>query len=68
MLRDGRLNVSRTDVPNHVEEWDIFLATQDFEARGLLVKQGDLVAYLRKERGNELNVSTMFWHLQKLPK
>jgi hypothetical protein len=68
MLRDGRLNVSRTDVPNHVEEWDIFVATGDFEARGLLVKQDDLIAYLRKERGNDLNVSTMFWHLQKLPK
>lgn len=67
MLRNGRLNVSRTDVANHVEEWDIFIATVDFEAMGLAVKQGDVLAYLRKVPGNEWNIATKFWHLQKLP-
>jgi tetratricopeptide (TPR) repeat protein len=67
MLRDGRLSVSRTDVANHIEEWEIFIATSDFLAAGIQIKQGDLVGYMRKERGNELNVATVFWHLQKLP-
>lgn len=67
LIRDGRLNVSRTDVENHVEEWDAFLATTDFDASGLQVKQGDLICFLRKERGNDLNISATFWHLKKLP-
>jgi TPR repeat len=67
MLRDGRLIVSRTDVANHVEEWEMFIAATDFLAAGIQVKQGDLVGYMRKERGNEINVATTFWHLQKLP-
>jgi tetratricopeptide (TPR) repeat protein len=67
MLRDGRLIVSRTDVANHVEEWEMFIAATDFLAAGIQVKQGDLVGYMRKEKGNEINVATTFWHLQKLP-
>lgn len=67
LIRDGRLNVSRTDVSNHIEEWDIFVSTADFEAKGLQVKKGDLIGYLRKERGNDWNIAATFWHLQKLP-
>ena len=67
MLRDGRLNVSRTDVANHIEEWEIFIAESDFLTAGIQIKKGNLVGYLRKERGNEINVAGVFWHLQKLP-
>jgi tetratricopeptide (TPR) repeat protein len=66
LLRDGRLKVSRTDVANHIEEWDLFVATANFQAQGLQVNAGDLIGYLRRERGNELNVATTFWHLQRL--
>lgn len=34
---------------------------------GLAVKQGDVLGYLRKVPGNEWNIATKFWHLQKLP-
>jgi tetratricopeptide (TPR) repeat protein len=67
LIREGRLNVSRTDVSNHIEEWDMFVATADFEAKGLQVRKGDLIGYLRKERGNDWNIAATFWHLQKLP-
>lgn len=67
MIRDGRLSIRRSDVANHVEEWDMFVATADFEARGLQVKQGDLLGYMRKVPGNDWNIASMFWHLQKLP-
>lgn len=67
MLSDGRLNVTRTDVPNHVEEWDMFVVTQPFESRGTQFKHGELLAYMRKTAGNDLGIATMFWHLQKLP-
>ncbi len=67
MIRDGRLNVRRTDVANHVEEWDFYLVKSDFEASGLQVRQGNLIGYQRKLPGNDRNVATMFWHLQKLP-
>ena len=67
LIREGRLNVSRTDVSNHIEEWDMFVATADFEAKGLQVIKGDLIGYLRKERGNDWNIAATFWHLQKLP-
>ncbi len=67
MLSDGRLNVTRSDVPNHIEEWDVFVVTQAFESRGTQFKQGELLAYMRKIAGNDLGIATMFWHLQKLP-
>lgn len=66
LIREGRLNVSRTDVSNHIEEWDVFVATADFEAKGLQVNKGDLIGYLRKEQGNDWNIATTFWHIQKL--
>lgn len=66
MIRDGRLSIRRSDVENHVEEWDMFVATADFEARGLHVKQGELIGYLRKLPGNDWNIASTFWHLQKL--
>ena len=67
MLKDGRLSVSRTDVDNHVEEWDVFIVKDDFEVQGHRFRQGDLVEYLRREKGNEYNAAMMFRHLRRLP-
>lgn len=66
LIDKGRVGISRSDIKNHVEDWDIFLATSDFTAAGLNVKKGDLVGYLRKENGNELNASMAFRHLKRL--
>ena len=65
--RDGRLKIDRTDVPGHVEEWDIFLVEIPFQVANITINAGDLVAYLRRERGNEFNASTIFRHLMRLP-
>lgn len=67
MLRDGRLKVDRTDVPGHVEEWDIFFVENSFQVANMTISYGDLVAFLRRERGNEFNVATTFRHLRRLP-
>ena len=67
MLRGGRLKVDRTDVPGHVEEWDIFVVEAPFQVATMTINSGDLVAYLRRERGNEVNAATTFRHLRKLP-
>lgn len=67
MLRDGMLKITRTDLPNHIEEWEVFTVTRPFEAATVQFSQGDLVAYLRKENGNNFNVATVFQHLKLLP-
>ena len=66
-VRDGRLKIDRTDVPAHLEEWDIFFVEVPFQAGTITINSGDLLAYLRKERGNEFNAATTFRHLKKLP-
>jgi len=45
----------------------MYVAIADFEAKGLQVKKGDLIGYLRKERDDDWNIAATFWHLQKLP-
>jgi len=67
MIADGRFKISRTDIPDHLEEWDIFIITSPHERYGVQFNTGDLVAYLRREKGNDYNVATLFWHLQRLP-
>jgi hypothetical protein len=67
MLRDGRVGVARTDVANHVEEWDLYVVVSPFEASGVQMQAGDLVAYVRRENGNEVNAATQFRHLRRLP-
>jgi hypothetical protein len=67
VLRAGRLGVTRTDVANHVEEWDVFLVTTPFAFDGVVFSAGDLVAYVRKENGNAMGMATQFRHLQRLP-
>jgi hypothetical protein len=67
LIRAGRVKVDRTDVPDQVEEWDIFVVENAFDFASTRFAPGDLVAYRRREKGNELNVATMFRHLQKMP-
>lgn len=63
---NGRLTVTRTDVKNHVEEWDVYIATQTFTALTMEVRAGDLVAYRRKDGDHDDNAATEFRHLQRL--
>ena len=66
-LRDGRLQSNHTGRPASPEEWDIFVVEKPFEFADIKFSAGDLVAYLRRSKGNDLNVSTVFRHLQRLP-
>jgi len=63
---NGRLKVARTDIKDYVEEWDVYTATRSFHALNLAIGAGDLVAYLRRDKDNDLNASTEFRHLQRL--
>ena len=67
MQDKGRIVISRTDVTNHLEEWDVFTVLAPFTHRGVAFKTGDLVAYLRREKGNDFNIASSFRHLQRLP-
>jgi hypothetical protein len=62
----GKLRVTRTDMPDYAEEWDIYLATKGFQALNLEIKAGDLVAYRRGEKGYDASASSEFRHLQRL--
>lgn len=66
LLPNGRVKISRTDVPAHFEEWEVFLVQIPFEFFGVQFTSGDLLAYLRREPGNEINAVTTFRHLQGL--
>ncbi|HVJ23821.1 MAG TPA: hypothetical protein VM756_07785, partial [Burkholderiales bacterium] len=67
MLRDGRVSVARTDVEGHIEEWDVFVVLAPFQVRDLKLQPGELISYMRRESGSELNAATQFLHLQRLP-
>lgn len=66
METDGRLKVSRTDNKDYVEEWDVYVVTRSFQALNMEIKAGDLVAYLRRDKDNDVNAATEFRHLQRL--
>lgn len=63
----GRLVVTRADVPDHVEEWDTYVVTEPFTWDGVAFERGDLLAYLRRARDNEVGASVQFRHLKRLP-
>lgn len=67
MVRNGRLKIDRSDVPDLLEEWDIFFVETPYQAGTITINSGDLLAYRRREKGNDLNVATSFRHLRKLP-
>ena len=66
MPSEGRLKVTRTDGKEQVEEWDVYLATKTFQALNMEIQAGDLIAYLRREKDNDVNAATEFRHLQRL--
>ena len=66
MVTNGRLKVTRTDVKDYIEEWDVYAVTKPFQALNLEIKAGDLIAYLRRTKDNDVNAATEFRHLQRL--
>lgn len=67
LLREGRISVTQADGAGQGEEWDIFAVFAPFEVEGVKFQAGDLVAYGRRGKGNEVNAATQFRHLQRLP-
>lgn len=65
-LPNGRVKISRTDVPAQFEEWEIYTVKTPFEFFSIKFAVGDLVAYLRRHPGNEIGAATTFRHLQQL--
>ena len=63
---DGRMSVNRSDISNHVEEWDVLVVKQSFEQYGVRFAAGDLLMYLRRTAQNTANLSQEFRHLQRL--
>jgi len=67
MTNDGLLKISRSDVQNHLEEWEVFYVKKPFELAKVKFSEGDIVAYLRRENGNDFYAATIFRHLKRLP-
>lgn len=67
LLRPGRISVTRTDVANHIEEWDVFSVVTPFSFNDVQFSAGDLIAYVRRENGNDVGAATQFRHLKRLP-
>ncbi|MFN3737184.1 hypothetical protein [Hydrogenophaga sp.] len=67
MQDGGHLKVTRTDVPDHIEEWEMFVVERGFNVYSVQFEPGDLVAYLRREKGNDVGAATQFRHLRRLP-
>lgn len=66
LLRDGRIRITRGDPVDQVEEWDVYSVLAPFQVEDVQFKAGDLVAYARREAGNEVNAATQFHHLRRL--
>lgn len=65
-LPNGRVRITRTDVPSHVEEWDVYVVRDAFTFSSVDFAPGDLVSYLRYVPGNEIGAATAFRHLQRV--
>ena len=66
MVSDGRIRVTRSDNKDYIEEWDVYVVTRSFQALNMEIKAGDLIAYLRRDKDNDVNAATEFRHLQRL--
>jgi hypothetical protein len=66
MTSNGHLKVTRSDIKDYVEEWDIYLVTKAFQVLNMEIKARDLVAFRRSEKDSDRNASTEFRHLQRL--
>lgn len=67
LVRPGRIAVNRTDVTNHIEEWDTYVVTASFQINEFKFEKGELVQYLRRTQKNKFNASSQFRHLKRLP-
>jgi hypothetical protein len=65
-LSNGRIKISRTDVPTHFEEWEMHVVARPFEHSAVAFAPGDLVAYLRRQPGAEIDAALVFRHLRPL--
>lgn len=65
LLPNGRVRITRSDVPSYVEEWEVHVVRSPFTYSSVNFVPGDLVAYLRYVPGNELGAATGFRHLQR---
>ena len=65
-MHANRIKVSRTDVPTHFEEWEMFVVEKSFDIYGVHFDAGDLLAYMRREPGNDIGAATTFRHLQRM--
>lgn len=63
---EGRVRITRTDLKDYSEEWDLFIATRTFQALNMEIRAGDVLAYRRNTRAGQPDVSTEFRHLQRL--
>lgn len=43
---NGMLEITRTDIPNYIESWEAFIATNSFTQSGVTFKPGDLLLYM----------------------
>lgn len=66
LLREGRVRITPPEGPELTEEWDVFAVETPFQVDNVQFKAGDLVTYVRREKGNEVNAATQFRHLQRL--
>lgn len=66
LSEDGILKVTRTDKPDHLEEWEVRVVETPFTIVDVNFEKGDLVTYLRRHPGNDVWASTEFRHFKRL--
>jgi hypothetical protein len=66
MLPKGRIKVTSAETNDPLEEWDLYKAVKPFQVLNLAIAAGDLVAYHRWDKDNDVNAATEFRHLQRL--
>lgn len=68
LIDNGKVRITRTDVPEAWEEWDIYRVTKPFTVKsvGRTFEQGDLLAYQRASKNNPVNIAEQFRHLRRL--
>lgn len=68
LIDNGKVRITRTDVPEAWEEWEIYRVTTPFtvKALGKSFDEGDLLAYQRASKNNSVNIAEQFRHLRRL--
>lgn len=67
LIKPGRMKLTRSDLPEHIEEWDVFVVTKPFDFEGATFSPGDLLQYARILTSEDMDIALAFVHLQKLP-